>query len=201
MPRSVAAPELLRRRGHLAVVAAGVAALLAGCVADDAAAIRTLDDPRLRNGQVPVALSTTLDMQLDWQQQAALDPAFATPAGAQRLDLAGATRVGESLVVVRLRAAAAAGAPPAGLAEWTYAVDCRSDQARLLGAGIGIGAGGPGALPSSVPAPAQADRARLFALVCAKRTACELRIKANACERVRAASLAALGQQQVRQAP
>ncbi len=199
MPRSVAAPELSRCRGLLAVVAAGVAALLAGCAADDAAAIRTLDDPRLRNGQVPVALSTTLDMQLDWQQQAALDPAFATPAGAQRLDLAGATRVGESLVVVRLREAAAAAS--ADLAEWTYAVDCRSDQARLLGAGIGIGAGGPGALPSSVPAPAQADRMRLFALVCAKRTACELRIKANACERVRAASLAALGQQQVRQAP
>lgn len=201
MPRSVAAPELSRRSALLAVVAAGMATLLASCAADGAAPIRTVDDARLRNGQVPVALRTTLDMQLDWQQQAALAPVFATPAGAQRLDLAGATRVDESLVVVRLREAAAAGAAPADLAEWTCAVDCRSDQARLLGAGIGIGAGGPGALSSSVPAPAPADRTRLFALVCAKRTACELRIKANACERVRAASLAALGQQQVRQAP
>lgn len=200
MPRSVAAPELSRRCGHLAVVAAVVALLLSGCVVDDAAPVRTVDDARLRNGQVPVALSTTLDMQLDWQQQAALDPAFATPAGAQRLDLAGATRVGEAIVVVRLREAAAAGAPPAGLAEWTYAVDCRSDQARLLGAGVGIGAGEPGALPSAVSAPAQADRTRLFALACAKRTACQLRIKANPCERVRAASLAALGRQPLRQA-
>lgn len=200
MPRSVAAHESQRRCRRLAVLAAGVAAQLVGCAANDTAAVRSVDDHRLGNGQPPVALSTTLDMQLDWQQQAALDPAFATPAGARRLDLAGATRVGEAIVVVRLREAAAAGAAPAGLAEWTYAVDCRSQRTRLLGAGIGIGAGLPGALSPSVPAPAQADRTRLFGLVCANRTACELRIKANACERVRAASLAALSQPSLRQA-
>ncbi|PPV07813.1 hypothetical protein [Xanthomonas bromi] len=55
-----------------AVLAAGVAVQLAGCAANDAAPVRSVDDPHLRNGQPPVALRTTLDMQLDWQQQAAL---------------------------------------------------------------------------------------------------------------------------------
>ncbi|OAG68098.1 hypothetical protein A7D17_02740 [Xanthomonas floridensis] len=182
------------------MLAAGAAAPLAGCAADDTAAVRSVDEQRLRHRQPPMALGTTLDMQLDWQQQPAPDPAFATPAGARRLDLAAATRVGRAIVAVRLRETAAAGAAPVGLAEWTYAVECRGQQTRSLGAGIAIGAGLPGALSLSVPAPARADRTRLLGRVRANRTACALRNKANACERVRAASLAAPSQPPLRQA-
>ncbi|WP_155975927.1 hypothetical protein [Xanthomonas maliensis] len=173
------------------IVGASLFALLASCDRGETP-VHSVDDPRLRTGELSSTPTTVLEMQLDWQQQAALDPAFAVPADGQRLDLAGATRVGKDIVLLRLRQAVGPQVELGDRAEWSYAVDCRTTQARLLGAGVGIGRGLPStaAVPGTPAPPAAGDRARMFALVCGKRQQCELRQRNNPCERARAAVVA-----------
>lgn len=158
---------------------------LGGCGRADAPEpLHSLDDPRLRDGGLPHAWVVTLDMDLTPAQQRALDAAAA--GDAMPLSLAGASRVGDDIVLVRLRDHLPAGVSPAQAREWTYARDCRSGQARLLGAGTGPGAGQPGRFdPVPLAEPPAGERRRLLDLACRYRTQCKLQVRDNPCERVR----------------
>lgn len=161
--------------------ACGLAALLAGCSGGDGAGpVRSLDDPRLRDGGIPPSQLAALDFNMTPAQLAVLDPAYG--AGAPpALAIAGANRVGDDLVTVRLRAHRPD--DPGNAPEWSYAVDCRSGQSRLLGAGVGIGAGLPSAAaPSAIAPPATQDASRAFDLICAHRVDCEFSVRGNRCE-------------------
>jgi len=166
------------------VALACAAVLPAGCVRDDAARpVGSVDDPRLREGGVPPAQLTALDINMSPDQLAMLDPAYLSD-GRTPPAIAGASRVGDDLVILRLRA----DAPRADAPEWSYAVDCRDGDARLLGAGIGVGAGVPSAAsPAGVPEAGEIDRRRAFDLVCAHRVDCDFSVRGNRCEQAKRA--------------
>lgn len=157
--------------------------LVAACARDDAGApVRSLDDPRLRDGGVPHAQQTALDFNMTPDQLRLLDPAYPV-AGGMPLAIAGANRIGEDLVLLRLRGHREPRSASGDAPEWSYAVDCRSGEARLLGAGIGIGRGNPSShVPADVPEPTEAERTPAFDLVCGHRTDCEFNQRGNRCE-------------------
>ncbi|WP_343237433.1 hypothetical protein [Xanthomonas sp. D-109] len=158
---------------------AGLAALCGGCAGDDATRpVRTLDDPRLRDGSVPSAQLTALQLYMTPDQLALLQPDYRAP-----LAIVGAQRIGDDLLLLRLRAQRSSDDVRADAPQWGYAVDCRDGTSRLLAAGIGVDAGWPSGAPlAQIPEPAAADRRNAFALACAHRVDCVFKEAGNRCE-------------------
>ncbi|MCW0425554.1 hypothetical protein [Xanthomonas sacchari] len=158
---------------------AGLVALCGGCTADDATRpVQALDDPRLRDGSVPSAQLTMLQLYMAPDQLAVLQPGYRAP-----LAIAGAQRIGEDLLLLRLRAQRSSDDVRADAPQWGYAVDCRDGTSRLLAAGIGVDAGWPSSAPlASIPEPPAADRRSAFALACAHRVDCVFKVPGNRCE-------------------
>ncbi|MBB5886671.1 MULTISPECIES: hypothetical protein [unclassified Xanthomonas] len=158
---------------------AGLAALCGGCTADDATRpVHSLDDPRLRDGSVPGAQLTMLQLYMDPEQLAVLQPGYRAP-----LAIAGAQRIDKDLLLLRLRAQRSSADVRADAPQWGYAVDCRDGAARLLAAGIGVDAGWPSTAPlANIPEPPAADRRSAFALACAHRVDCVFKVPGNRCE-------------------
>ncbi|MET0551065.1 MAG: hypothetical protein ABW002_17550 [Xanthomonas sp.] len=175
-----------RARARRLRVLAGLAALCGGCAGDDATRpVHALDDPRLRDGSVPVAQLTRLQLYMDPDQLAVLQPGYRAP-----LAIVGAHRIGEDLLLLRLRAQRSSDEVRADAPQWGYAVDCRDGASRLLAAGIGVDAGWPSRAPlANIPEPAAADRRSAFALACAHRVDCVAKVSGNRCEQAERAWL------------
>ncbi|UXA50018.1 hypothetical protein M0D46_02705 [Xanthomonas prunicola] len=192
MPRSVVAPESLVRRSRRASAAAVLAALmLVGCIGRDPVAVHSVDDPRLRDGSVPSGQLTALQLSMAPDQLAVLQPGYSAP-----LAIVGGYRIGQDLLMLRLRAQRSSDDVRADALQWGYAVDCRDGTDRLLAAGIGVDAGWPSRAPvADIAEPTITDRRRAFALACAHRVDCELKVAGNRCEQAARAWL------DMRQAP